>query len=166
MKLKVLFIFFGDLVLIGFIVFEGEVQLDGIVDGDICVGFLIIGEEVNVNGEVMVEIVVICGCVLGFVYVCQVQLVFMVCIEGDIVYVVLFVESGVFFDGYCCYVFDLLSEKFSGGVFVFVFKVVNKFDDMLLVLGKFFVMFLDFLLVSKFLVQLNQNEFDFQKMVE
>jgi cytoskeletal protein CcmA (bactofilin family) len=111
MKSKAPSILSGDLVLTGSIASEGEVQLDGTVEGDIRAGSLIIGEEAVVNGEVIAETVVIRGRVNGSVNARQVQLASTARIEGDIVHAALSVESGAFFDGHCRHSSDPLSEK-------------------------------------------------------
>ncbi|WP_417475868.1 bactofilin family protein [Maricaulis sp.] len=111
MKSRAPSILSGDLVLTGSIVSEGEVQLDGSVDGDIRAGSLIIGEDAVVNGEVYAETVVIRGKVSGSVRARQVQLAATARIEGDIVHAALSVESGAFFDGHCRHSTDPLAEK-------------------------------------------------------
>lgn len=111
MKSRAPSILSGDLVLTGSIVSEGEVQLDGTVDGDIRAGSLIIGEEAVVTGEVYAETVVIRGKVSGSVRARQVQLTATARIEGDIVHAALSVESGAFFDGNCRHSSDPLAEK-------------------------------------------------------
>ncbi|MBO6729778.1 MAG: polymer-forming cytoskeletal protein [Maricaulis sp.] len=149
MKSKAPSILSGDLVLTGSIVSEGEVQLDGTVDGDIRAGSLIIGEEANVNGEVMAETVVIRGRVSGSVHARQVQLASTARIEGDIVHAALSVESGAFFDGHCRHASDPLSEKSSGGAPASAPKAANKSDDMPPAPGKSSVTSLDPPLASK-----------------
>ena len=67
MKSKAPSILSSDLVLTGSIVSEGEIQLDGQVDGDVRAGSLIIGEDASVSGEVFAETVVIRGKVSGSV---------------------------------------------------------------------------------------------------
>lgn len=101
MKSKAPSILSSDLVLTGSIVSEGEIQLDGQVDGDVRAGSLIIGEDASVSGEVYAETVVIRGKVTGSVCARQVQLASTARIEGDIVHATLSVESGAFFDGHC-----------------------------------------------------------------
>ncbi|MCW5723805.1 MAG: polymer-forming cytoskeletal protein [Maricaulaceae bacterium] len=113
MKSKAPSILSADMVLTGSISSEGEVQLDGAVDGDVRAGSLIIGEEASVKGEVTAETVVIRGRVTGSVRARQVQLASTARIEGDIVHASLSVESGAFFDGHCRHASDPLSEKSS-----------------------------------------------------
>tara|TARA_R110002072_G_scaffold55831_4_gene145031 strand:- start:117 stop:677 length:561 start_codon:yes stop_codon:yes gene_type:complete len=114
MKSKAPSILSGDLVMTGSISSEGEVQLDGSVEGDVRAGALTIGEEASVKGEIVAETVVIRGRVTGSVRARQVQLASTARIEGDIVHSALSVESGAFFDGNCRHSSDPLAEK-SGG---------------------------------------------------
>ena len=111
MKSRAPSILSSDVVITGSIVSEGEVQLDGCVEGDVRAGSLIIGEEAAVNGEVLAETVVIRGRVTGSVCARQVQLAATARIEGDIVHAALSVESGAIFDGHCRYSSDPLNEK-------------------------------------------------------
>lgn len=101
MKSKAPSILSSDLILTGSIVSDGEIQLDGQVDGDVRAGSLIIGEDAAVSGEVSAETVVIRGKVTGSVRARQVQLASTARIEGDIVHATLSVESGAYFDGHC-----------------------------------------------------------------
>ncbi|BDW99743.1 hypothetical protein MACH15_14960 [Maricaulis maris] len=110
MKSKAPSILSSDLVLTGTIVSDGEIQLDGTVDGDVRAGSLIIGEDATVSGEVQAETVVIRGRVTGSVRARQVQLASTARIEGDIVHAALSVESGAFFDGHCRHSSDPLKD--------------------------------------------------------
>lgn len=101
----------SDLVITGSIVSDGEVQLDGQVNGDVRAGTLTIGEEASVSGEVMADSVVIRGRVEGSVRARQVQLASTARIEGDIVHATLAIESGAYFDGHCRRDSDPLSDK-------------------------------------------------------
>lgn len=100
----------ADLTIIGSIVSDGEVQLDGRVDGDVRAGSLTIGEEASVKGEVVAESVVVRGRIEGSLRARQVQLASTARIEGDIVHATLAVESGAFFDGHCRRSSDPLSD--------------------------------------------------------
>ena len=111
MKSKAPSILSGDLVLTGSIVSEGEVQLDGTIEGDVRAGSLIIGEEAHVKGEVVADNVVVRGRVNGSLRARQVQLASTARIEGDIVHASLSVESGAFFDGHCRHSQDPTSER-------------------------------------------------------
>lgn len=113
MKSKAPSILSADLTITGSITSDGEVQLDGVVEGDVRAGSLSIGEEATVKGEVVAESVVIRGRVEGSVRARQVQLAATARIEGDIVHATLAVESGAYFDGHCRRSSDPLSDKTS-----------------------------------------------------
>lgn len=113
MKSKAPSILSADLTITGSIFSDGEVQLDGTVEGDVRAGSLSIGEEATVKGEVVAETVVVRGRVEGSVRARQVQLAATARIEGDIVHATLAVESGAYFDGHCRRSSDPLSDKSS-----------------------------------------------------
>lgn len=113
MKTKALSILSSDLTVTGSIVSEGEVQLDGKVNGDVRASSLTIGEEATVDGEVISENVVIRGKVKGSVRARQVQLASTARVEGDVIHASLAIESGAYFDGHCKRSTDPLSEKSS-----------------------------------------------------
>jgi len=117
MKSKAPSIISADMVLQGSINSEGEVQLDGSVEGDIRAGSLTIGEEASVDGEVVAETVIVRGKVKGSIRARQVQLAATARIEGDIVHSALSMESGAFFDGHCRHSSDPVADagKASGG---------------------------------------------------
>lgn len=111
MKSKAPSILSADLVVHGSIMSEGEVQLDGTVEGDVKAGSLTIGEEANVKGEVVAETVVIRGRVQGSVRARQVQLASTARVEGDVIHATLAIESGAFFDGHCRRSTDPMTDK-------------------------------------------------------
>ncbi len=101
----------ADLTIVGSITSEGEVQLDGSVEGDVRAGSLTIGEEASVKGEVVAESVVVRGRIEGSLRARQVQLASTARIEGDIIHATLAVESGAYFDGHCRRASDPISDK-------------------------------------------------------
>ncbi|MGJ3231538.1 MAG: polymer-forming cytoskeletal protein [Oceanicaulis sp.] len=113
MKSKAPSILSADLTVTGSIVSEGEVQLDGVVEGDVRAGSLTIGEEATVKGEVIAENVVIRGRVEGSVRARQVQLTSSARVEGDVIHASLAIESGAYFDGHCKRSSDPLSDAKS-----------------------------------------------------
>lgn len=114
MKSKAPSILSADLTVTGSIVSEGEVQLDGTVDGDVRAGSLTIGEEATVKGEVVCETVIVRGRVEGSLRARQVQLAATARVEGDVIHASLAIESGAYFDGNCKRSSDPLSEGKSG----------------------------------------------------
>ncbi|WP_233354587.1 bactofilin family protein [Woodsholea maritima] len=111
MKSKAPSILSADLSVKGSIASEGEVQLDGSVDGDVRAVTLTIGEEASVNGEVIAETVVVRGRIVGSIRARQVQLAATARVEGDIIHATLAVESGAYFDGHCRRNSDPLSDS-------------------------------------------------------
>ncbi|XBQ15542.1 MAG: polymer-forming cytoskeletal protein [Oceanicaulis sp.] len=115
MKSRAPSILSADLTVTGSISSEGEVQLDGSVDGDVRAANLTIGEEATVKGEVVAETVTVRGRVEGSVRARQVQLASTARVEGDVIHASLSIESGAYFDGHCKRSSDPLSEKSSSG---------------------------------------------------
>jgi len=113
MKAKAPSILSADLKITGSIVSDGEVQLDGTVDGDVRATDLTIGEEASITGEVIAENVVIRGRVNGSVRARQVQLSSTARVEGDVIHATLAIESGAYFDGLCKRSSDPLSDSKS-----------------------------------------------------
>jgi cytoskeletal protein CcmA (bactofilin family) len=104
----------GDIVVVGTVTAEGEIQLDGQIEGDVRAGALIVGERASVKGEVVAESVTIRGRVLGSVRGRQVQLASTARIEGDIIHSALSVESGAFFEGHCRHTSDPMNPSAEG----------------------------------------------------
>ncbi|MEO1038312.1 MAG: polymer-forming cytoskeletal protein [Pseudomonadota bacterium] len=104
----------SDLSVKGSIASEGEVQLDGSVEGDVRAASLTIGEDAAINGEVIAEHVVIRGRVNGSVRARQVQLASTARVEGDIIHATLAIESGAFFDGNCKRSSDPIADSGKG----------------------------------------------------
>jgi len=88
----------------------GEVQLDGMLEGNIKAASLIIGEKAGVKGEVVCEAVTIRGRVEGLIRARSVALASTAHIEGDIIHSSLSVEPGAHFDGNCRHAEDPLSD--------------------------------------------------------
>lgn len=100
----------ADMVINGNINSAGEVQLDGVLDGDIKAGSLIVGEKAAVKGEIICEKVTVRGRVEGSIRARQVALASSSHIEGDILHSALSVESGAHFEGNCRHSDDPLSD--------------------------------------------------------
>lgn len=100
----------ADVVLRGNINSAGEVQLDGVLEGDMKAATLIVGEKASVKGEIVCESVVVRGRVEGAIRAKQVALAATAHILGDILHSSLSVESGAHFEGNCRHSDDPLSE--------------------------------------------------------
>lgn len=88
-----------DLTIAGNLVSKGEVQVDGIVQGDIFGSHVIIGERATIAGGIVAEEIVIRGHVNGSVRGRRVMLQSTSHVEGDVYHQSLAIEQGAFFEG-------------------------------------------------------------------
>lgn len=88
-----------DLIITGNLVSKGEVQVDGIIDGDIHGSHIVVGENANITGGIVAEEVVIRGHVSGSVRGKRVMLQASSQVEGDIFHNALSIEQGAMFEG-------------------------------------------------------------------
>jgi cytoskeletal protein CcmA (bactofilin family) len=88
-----------DLVLEGGIVGEGELQVDGVIRGDVRVARLIIGETGQIEGTVSAELVEARGKVVGSITAKQIRLFSTAFVDGDITHEQLAMETGASFQG-------------------------------------------------------------------
>jgi cytoskeletal protein CcmA (bactofilin family) len=78
---------------------EGEVQIDGVVRGDVRVGKLTIGETGHVEGQIFCETIEVRGRVIGTITAKQVRLYGTAYVDGDVTHEQLAIETGAFFQG-------------------------------------------------------------------
>lgn len=90
-----------DLKITGDIVSQGEIQVDGQIDGDIHTDVLIIGETAQVNGEISADNVRVHGYVTGQIKARAVSLAKSAHVLGDILHENLAIEQGAFLEGLC-----------------------------------------------------------------
>ena len=93
----------SDVTITGNIETNGELQLDGAVDGDLTCGSLAMGEEGSVRGSIKADSVVIRGAVKGEVRARSVRLESTCVIEGDVFHETLSVEAGAKLTGQFSY---------------------------------------------------------------
>lgn len=79
----------------------GDVQIDGIVNGDISSKTLTVGEGAEVHGAIEAEALRICGTVEGEVSAKTVILTKTARVYGDVVHESLSVEAGALIHGFC-----------------------------------------------------------------
>src|SRR3989338_8315410 len=96
---KVASLLSADLTIEGSIEGEGELQLDGILRGDIRVARLSVGETGHVEGAVQADLVEVRGRIVGSITAKQVRLYGTAYVDGDITHEQLSMESGAFFQG-------------------------------------------------------------------
>lgn len=88
-----------DLVIIGDLVSNGQVQVDGEVQGDIHGTHIVIGEGARITGGIVSEEVVVRGTVMGSIRGRKVMLQAESKVEGDIFHKSLAIEQGAYFEG-------------------------------------------------------------------
>lgn len=79
----------------------GDMQVDGIVEGDIRSARLVIGEQAHVHGEIRADDVTVRGRVTGRIHARNVLLCATAQVEGDILHQTFAVEAGAIFQGNC-----------------------------------------------------------------
>ena len=96
---KVASLLSADLTIEGGVTGEGELQIDGVVKGDVRVGRLTVGETGHIEGGVYAEVVEVRGRVVGAITSKQVRLYGTSYVDGDITHEQLAMETGAFFQG-------------------------------------------------------------------
>lgn len=88
-----------DLTIVGNLICKGEVQVDGIVEGDIQGSNVVIGESATVTGNIAGDEVIVRGHVVGAVHGRRVMLQTTSQVEGDVFHQSLSIEQGAMFEG-------------------------------------------------------------------
>ena len=91
----------SDLNIVGDLHSEGEIQIDGTVNGDIRTHALVIGETAKVKGEIVADAVRVLGSVNGQIKAKVVKLAASAHVVGDILHEDLSIETGAFLEGHC-----------------------------------------------------------------
>lgn len=89
----------SDLRVVGNLITEGDLQIEGTVDGDIDANVLIIGQGAQINGEVRAADVAVNGGVKGRIRGTKVRLSETAHVDGDIVHASISIEAGAHFEG-------------------------------------------------------------------
>jgi len=88
-----------DLTITGNIVSEGEIQVDGNVQGDIQCASLVVGEDAQIRGSIVADDVVVRGRIVGTIRGQRLSLQNSCHVEADISHKSLVIEQGAFFEG-------------------------------------------------------------------
>jgi cytoskeletal protein CcmA (bactofilin family) len=96
---KVASLLSADLSIEGNVNGEGELQIDGLVKGDVRVARLTIGETGHIEGSIYAELVEVRGRVVGAITSKQVRLYGTSYVDGDITHEQLAMETGAYFQG-------------------------------------------------------------------
>jgi cytoskeletal protein CcmA (bactofilin family) len=78
---------------------EGDIQVEGQVNGDIRCSHLVVAKEATINGTIVADEVVVRGRVKGKIHANRVTLQDTAFVESDIVHQTLTVEQGACFEG-------------------------------------------------------------------
>lgn len=89
----------SDLTITGNLKTSGDIQIEGVVEGDIRAHLLTVGESATIRGEVIADDVVVNGRVVGRVRGLKVRLTSSAKVEGDIIHKTIAIESGAHFEG-------------------------------------------------------------------
>lgn len=90
-----------DLHVRGDMITVGDMQIDGILEGNVKSGFLGVGPSAVVTGEIEAEDVIIRGKLTGRIRARSVTLTSTARVIGDIWHEVLSIEAGAFLEGHC-----------------------------------------------------------------
>jgi len=90
-----------DLKIVGNLKSDGEIQIDGSVEGDIRCKTLLIGESAHIKGEIIADTVVVHGALNGQIQSHSVTLANSAHVVGDILHEDLSIETGAFLEGHC-----------------------------------------------------------------
>ena len=91
----------ADLRIVGDLHSDGEIQVDGTIDGDIRTLVLLVGETANIKGEIVADTVHVHGKVNGQIKARAVNLAKSSNVIGDILHEDLSIEAGAFLEGHC-----------------------------------------------------------------
>ncbi len=100
-----------ELRVVGNVSSEGELQVEGVIEGDIRCSCLIINPTARIVGEVVAEDVIVNGQLLGDVRGLRVTLQSNANVQGDIIHGSLAIEDGACFEGASRRSEDPLGEK-------------------------------------------------------
>ncbi|RKQ71265.1 cytoskeletal protein CcmA (bactofilin family) [Litorimonas taeanensis] len=90
-----------NLVITGDINTDGDVQIDGRVDGNIKAGKVTVGEQGIINGKIIANEVHVRGKVTGKVDAASIELAETANVQADLIQDKLMIANGAFFDGKC-----------------------------------------------------------------
>jgi cytoskeletal protein CcmA (bactofilin family) len=98
-KARVASLISADITIEGNVSGDGELQIDGVVRGEVRVGKLTIGDTGHVEGAVVADAIEVRGRVVGALTAKQIRLYGTAYVDGDITHEQLAMETGAFFQG-------------------------------------------------------------------
>ena len=91
----------SDVHIVGDLKSSGEIQIDGVVDGDIRSQILEVGKSATINGEIVADKVRVNGTINGRIKARSVELFSSAHVVGDVMHEDLSIETGAFLEGHC-----------------------------------------------------------------
>ena len=91
----------ADMKIVGSVESAGDIQIDGVIEGDVSSRTLTVSDTATVRGSVAADTVRVAGTVKGGINAKSVTLTRTAKVEGDIVHQALAIESGASFEGQC-----------------------------------------------------------------
>ena len=91
----------ADLKIVGDLSCEGEIQVDGAIDGDIRTQSLLVGGNAKIKGGIVAETIIVHGNINGQIKSRDVKLAKTAHVVGDILHENLTIENGAFLEGRC-----------------------------------------------------------------
>ncbi len=88
-----------DMRITGDLVSDGDVQVDGTIDGNVKTGMLTVGETAQIRGEIEADSVRVCGSVTGQILARSVEIVKTAKVVADIIHETLSIEAGAYVIG-------------------------------------------------------------------
>ncbi len=99
-----------DVSIIGNLISDGHVQVDGLIVGDVRCAKIVVSKGAKITGTVAAQTVVVRGTIEGFVWSLQLSLEKSAHVEGEICHKNLSIDPGAFFDGKSLRLDDPLAE--------------------------------------------------------
>ncbi|MBI1338620.1 polymer-forming cytoskeletal protein [bacterium] len=96
----------ADVKIVGSVKSEGDIQIDGSIEGDVYAAVLTIGQQGSVQGKVVAETITVQGAVKGQIRGKKVQLATGAKVSGDIYHASLSIEPNAIFEGQVKYAQD------------------------------------------------------------
>ncbi len=96
----------SDLTITGDLVSEGELHIDGVVEGDIRCRLLVVGVNARISGSIQADVAKIHGNVSGLLCARSVFLATTAKVTGDITHERLEIEQGAYLEGNCRHMDD------------------------------------------------------------
>ncbi|MDH5750473.1 MAG: polymer-forming cytoskeletal protein [Rhodospirillales bacterium] len=95
---------------------NGEIQVDGNVDGDIQTKTLLVGESANIKGSISCDTIRVHGSINGQIKSHTVFLAKTAHVVGDVLHETLSIETGAFIEGHCKRMAEQRKEGVEGRI--------------------------------------------------